>query len=121
MLNFKYYDYFDNKKECQAVKAVSSYEGKTVYGISYLHPDDAYDYETGKIIAKYRCTLKIIERKIKRYGRKSKSVQEDILWLVNELNRLTNVLKMYEEVIEDAVAEQKSVNANLQEILEKLS
>lgn len=121
MLKFRFYEYHDEEKGCQAVKAVTTYEGKSVYGIAYLHPDDAYDFELGKTIAKYRCYIKVIDKKIKRYGRKTKSIQEDMLYLASELEHLTQVIKTYEQIVQGAIDERAAANAELEKILATIS
>lgn len=121
MLKFKFYDYKDSEKNCQAIKAVSMYEGKSVYGIAYQHPDDAYDFETGKDIAKFRCYVKVMEKKIKRYKRKKRIVQEDILYLMREMDHLSSVLKTYESILTDAEDEKAMAEAELAKVLEKVS
>lgn len=121
MLNFKYYEYMDTEKKCKAIKAVTTYEGKTVSGVAYLHPDDSYDYEIGKKIAELRCTLKVTDKKIKRFNRKSRGVQRELVSIVEYMGNLTDILSTYENIIESANKEKTVVQKELQEVLENIS
>ena len=48
------------------IVAVSSYAGKTVKAKAVCNPDDNYNEEIGKEIARLRCAIKIDEKRAKR-------------------------------------------------------
>ena len=121
MLKFNYYEYTDKEKGCKAIKAVTTYEGRTVYGVAYLHPDDSYNYELGKEIAELRCTLKVIERKNKRYSRKSTYIKQEMVNIVEYLEKLSDTLEKYDEIMSANKVEELYISSKLGDILEKIS
>ena len=63
------YRYFTDEKN-QKVIAVSTYAGKTVRGVAKTDPKDNFNIETGKILAKARCDMKVAEKRAKRASKK---------------------------------------------------
>lgn len=60
-MNYKFYVTEDKRVIC-----VSSYAGKTVKGIAKCNPEDTFDLDTGKKIAKARCDYKIAKKRVVR-------------------------------------------------------
>ena len=61
-MNVKYtYSVTDSKVYCMAY-----YAGKTVKGVSKCYPDDTFDLDTGKNLAKARCDFKLSKKRLKR-------------------------------------------------------
>lgn len=97
MFTFKFYEVFNKTKKCKSVKAVSSYEGKTVIGVADLHPDDTYDFETGKEIARLRCEQKLLKKKKKRFFRKAKDTEANAEALRVHADKLVRRANQYVE------------------------
>lgn len=60
----KYKFYCDN--ENKQVICVTWYKGSSIKGIAKCDPDDAFDIETGKQLAYWRCRYKFLKRKAAR-------------------------------------------------------
>lgn len=60
-MKYQYYVAAPNK-----VIAVSQYAGKRVKGYAKCDPQDEFDLEIGKKLAKLRCDEKIAEKRVKR-------------------------------------------------------
>lgn len=93
MFKYKFFEFHNNEKDCKSIKAVSSYEGKTVIGIADQHPDDDYNLEKGKEIARLRCEQKLLKKKKKRFMRKAKNTAlnaEDLRRYVDKLIERAN-------------------------------
>lgn len=55
------YSFADNRIYC-----MTFYAGKTVKGVSKRHPDDEFDLEGGKKLARARCDAKVALKRLKR-------------------------------------------------------
>ena len=82
------------------VIAISSYAGKTVRGVAKCHPSDAYDVETGKMIAALRCNQKIAA---KRVARARDRLDEARRVLQHANNHYTDMLEYYQKAVVDEV------------------
>ena len=65
MKNFEpnVYDYVEKNTGRHVVKAVTTYEGKAVYAYAKCDPQDVFDFEFGKELAKRRLAIKIAEKR----------------------------------------------------------
>lgn len=97
MFTFKFYEIYNKSKNCKSIKAVSSYEGKTVIGIADQHPDDEYNLEKGKEIARLRCEQKLLKKKKKRFMRKAKDTALNAEDLRNFADKLLKRANAYVE------------------------
>lgn len=59
-MNFVY-NITDTKIVC-----IAKYAGRTVRGVAKCHPEDSFDLEKGRELARCRCEHKIAEKKLKR-------------------------------------------------------
>ena len=66
------YKYYFGKN---VVVAVSSFAGKTVRGVAKCGPNDEFDVEKGKELARARCARKIAEKRYKRAVKKCEEAQ----------------------------------------------
>lgn len=66
------YKYYFGKN---IVVAVSSFAGKTVRGVAKCGPNDEFDVEKGKELARARCARKIAEKRFKRAMKKCEEAQ----------------------------------------------
>ena len=67
------YKYYFGKN---TVVAVSSFAGKTVRGVAKCGPNDEFDIEKGKKLARARCARKIAEKRYKRALKKCDEAQQ---------------------------------------------
>lgn len=72
---------------------VSSYAGRTVRGIAICSPDDGFDVETGRELAKARCDAKIASR---RYANACKK-NEEAKRLLEKAERYQDKMFRYED------------------------
>lgn len=89
-----FYEYEDTARECKAVKAVTTYGGKSVSAVALTAPGDTYDVDTGKKIANLRLDIKIANKREKsmltraqRYGTMIEQYREKIATMRKEMNR----------------------------------
>ena len=71
---FKFFN-FKSKNGSNTVVAVTTYAGKAVKGYAKCSPEDTFDLETGKKLAKARCQLRVAE---KRKARAADKVAEAV-------------------------------------------
>lgn len=93
------------------VIAISSYAGKTVKGVAKVHPNDLFDEEYGKNLARARCDLKIAK---KRAARADKKLTEAF----KGLSKAYACVRDTREYYENANSELVNVNEYLKNILE---
>lgn len=98
----KYKFYTDNSKE---VIVVSTYARKNVRGVARCNPQDDFNYEIGKQIAKARCDLKIAEKRVKRAREKYDAATEAFNKAAVEVDKATKYLLSAEKVSVDACKE----------------
>lgn len=100
----KYKFYTDNNKE---VIVVSTYARKNVRGVARCNPQDDFNYEIGKQIAKARCDLKIAEKRVKRARARERydAATEAFNKATVEVNKATKYLLSAEKVSVDASKE----------------
>lgn len=117
MFNFTFHEFVNNKKNCKTIKCVSSYEGKTVQAVAEVHPDDEYNYEFGRKIAEKRCTVKLCDRKIKRFKRKQRQIDNDIEWYENQIKKLRKRKEAYKKTVCDTEVQRCEAEAALNRLL----
>lgn len=100
----------NGKKE---VVAISSYAGKTVKAKAICSPEDTYDEELGKEIARLRCAVKIDEKR----ARRAKKEKDALLRAEAELAR--KLLKNSNYVV-DSIAQLKHDKKELEELISNL-
>lgn len=120
MFAFKFYEFFNPAKDCKEIKAVSSYEGKTVTASALLHPGDEYDYEVGKEIARLRCDKKLCSKKISRFKRKRRSIDSDIEYYKNYIKKLERRKEAYKKTIVETEERMFEDDSKLCELLEQV-
>ena len=116
MNKFNYYTYFDNAKDCMAVKAVTTFAGRTVTGVAYDHPTDTFDEEFGKNLARMRCEKKIYKKKVQFSKQR---IKEDSVLLVALLDFVEDVKKDIEKseyILAETEASLKAVTVAINDI-----
>lgn len=121
MFKYKFFEFHNNEKDCQSIKCVSSYEGKSVTAVAELHPGDEYDYETGKEISRLRCENKLLNKKNKRFIRKKKETLKEIEYLETYIAQLKKRAVAYENTAEKAADKIKDNYNKLDELMNKYS
>ena len=114
----KFYEYFDNKRQCRAVKATTTYAGKRVEGVSYVHPDDNFDLTRGKYLAKLRCEVKIAERRASRYKNKVNNLIKDKVALILTLKQLDEDIAYCQDISNRSLEEVDDLNKKIEEFLD---
>ena len=120
MFKFKFYEFFNPGKDCKEIKAVSSYEGKTVTASALLNPGDAYNYEVGKEIEWLRCDKKLCRKKISRFKRKRKNIDLDIQFYKDYVRTLEKRKEAYKATIVETENRLVEDDAKLTELLNTL-
>ena len=116
MQKYLYYTYYDKKKECNAVKAVTTYDGKTIAGYAYTHPTDTYDEECGKNLARARCQQKILKRKLSYSKRRIKEDAEYLLYLLERVAEVKKDIEKSEYIKAETEASLKAVTVAINDI-----
>lgn len=105
------YEYYVNNKK-QEVYCVTKYENETVKGVAKCSPEDKFDLEKGKRLAKARCVKKFYNKKL-NHARNTltffRELQDEITCLLAAAeNDFDSVYDRYEDAV-----------ATVDEILEK--
>lgn len=105
------YSYFTNNKD--VVVAVTTYHQKKVRGIAKCNPEDVFDLEKGKKLAKARCDAKVADLKVKRMTKLSNIFNEIMIsdWEKG---------KKFHGYAVSAIEERREAEKELKEILEGL-
>lgn len=109
---YKFYVH-ERKDGVKEVIAVSSYAGKTVKAKAVCSPDDEFDIEKGKELAKLRCALKIENKRLKRAVN-----QKD--WLFKFQVNLEKAILKNQRYVNDTFQEIKYNEAALEFLLKEL-
>ena len=59
------YSFYDRKRKCYAVKATTTYAGKSISCYAYTNPEDVHNAELGGQIANLRLDAKIAHKRAK--------------------------------------------------------
>lgn len=105
------YKYFTNNKD--TVVAVCRYVGRPVKGIAKCAPEDVFDFEKGKLLAKARCDLKVVGMREKNARLKeiiSRFKMEDAIDLYNK----------YNTYLDEATRERVEMEENYRDVLKSL-
>lgn len=105
------YKYFTNNKD--TVVAVCRYAERNVRGIAKCSPDDTFDFEKGKALAKARCDLKVAGQRYRHLANAKK-----------DAGRILDYWDAYYDKINTnyhfAVDQLKEAENNYQKVLESL-
>lgn len=71
MAKYKFYNYEDKNTGSKVVICISSYAGKPVKGRAKCSPNDEFNLEAGKALAKARCDYAIAQKREKRALKKA--------------------------------------------------
>ena len=109
------YRYYTHKREDGATEiiAVSSYAGRKVKGKAVCSPDDKFDEEIGKKLAKLRCDVKVDEKRVKR-------ASEERDFYMGILCELEFLLDKNEEYLSDSLDRLLEDEDELTALLEEL-
>ncbi len=104
MPNYKYYDYKDAEGRV-VIAAASRYAGRTVKGYAKCDPEDEFDYEFGKALAKARCDSKIATKRRKNATRRLDEAREKYIeaqnYLIDMMNYYNDSLFKERDLIEE--------------------
>ena len=84
------------------VIALSTYAGKNVRGIAVCAPEDEFDLDKGKEIARLRCAQKIAKKRLARAERKIKEAADEANNAINHYNNMVDYYKAASEGLNDA-------------------
>ena len=105
------YKYFTNGKD--VVVAVSTYRKKTVRGVAKCSPQDTFNLEAGKALAKARCDRKIADMKVKNMINLSKLYKD-------AMNYYWEKSKKFHECSVSAMEDRKAAEKEIENILKGL-
>lgn len=104
------YEYFTDEKN-RMVIAVSSYAKKRVKGVAIAAPEDDFNYEKGRQLAKARCDAKIAKKRCRRAIKALQDATDLYNYALEYKNRMTRYfndsykeVKETEEAIENMLA-----------------
>lgn len=92
----RYHYYTDGKS---MVIATSTYAKKIVRGIAKCSPEDEFDLEKGKDLARARLDLKIAQKRAENADRRFKEAIELTEFAADYMHRMENYLKESTEVV----------------------
>lgn len=106
------YKYFTDEKN-RMVIAVSSYAKKRVKGVAIAAPDDEFDYEKGRKLAKARCDAKIANKRLNRALDKYHDALELYAYALDYRNRM-------EQYANDSLKEKTEADQRVRDMLDEL-
>lgn len=104
------YEYYVNDKK-QEVYCVTKYENETVKGIAKCSPEDKFDLEKGKRLAKARCVKKL-------YNKKLNHARDTLTFLMELQDEITCLLTAAENDFDSVFDRYGDAAAIVDEILE---
>lgn len=113
----KFYEYFDNKRKRNVIKAVTTYGGKYVSAYAYQHPSDESNPELGRKIAKLRLDIKIANKRSASMKRRAGHYAEGIAVYENEVRRMKKEMEKALVISSDRKVEASNFEAELAELL----
>ena len=104
------YEYIvaDNKVIC-----ISRYAKKAVRGIAKCAPDDSFDVETGKKLAKLRCDLKVAEQRYKNAKNRMLEAEYYYALIEDEFNAAAEKMIAADEELSDILEEYDKLRSSL--------
>lgn len=122
MKNFpvNFVTYFDKKKQCNAVKAITTYGGRYVSAIAYTHPNDTFNEELGKQIALTRLQAKIAKKKADGWARKAKQCSIEVAYANDYIKRMNKEADRALVNSSNFRVEQKDLEKKLDELLKSI-
>lgn len=104
------YKYYVNDKK-QEVHCVTKYENGTIKAVAKCSPEDEFDLEKGKNLAKARCVKKL-------YNKKLKDAKDTVTYLEKLLDEVTCLLSAAEDDLDNILDRYGDAAATVDEILE---
>lgn len=104
------YKYYFGKN---IVVAVSSFAGKTVRGVAKCGPNDEFDVEKGKELARARCARKIAEKRHKRAVKKCEEAQRIFNEATNHFVNMGHYLREASDALNEAYLHEESLKASM--------
>lgn len=86
-LNNDYYSFIIDETN-KIVKATSTYAGKPVSGTAYCSKEDDFNIIIGMEIAKRKCNVKILNKRIKDLEKQENKLQDQIIELEEKINKI---------------------------------
>lgn len=102
------YSFSENKVYC-----MTFYAGKTVKGVAKRDPEDEFDLEIGKKLARARCEYKLRQKQLKRKMQRSQIAEAE---LMTAQNRARNA-KIHEAEAVEQLKEAERVLRELENFL----
>lgn len=104
------YKYYFGKN---IVVAVSSFAGKTVRGVAKCGPNDEFDVEKGKELARARCAKKIAEKRFKRAAKKYDEARQTLNEALNHFRNMERYFSEASAVLNEAYLYEESLKASM--------
>ena len=120
-ITVKYHEYFDKKRGCNAVKAITTYGGKYVSAVAYTSPGDIYDAEIGKKIAKLRLDIKIAKKRSASMQKRAYNYALGINAIQTEYKRLKKEYEKALTISSDRMVEADNYEKELVALLASLT
>lgn len=116
MKNVIHYTYYDKKKECNAVKAVTTYDGQTITAVAYTHPTDVYNENFGKLLSGMRCEKKVLKKKLASAKRRLENETQYLIYLLEQADKVRGELEKTDYVVRETEAHLKSITAAVDDL-----
>ena len=104
------YNYFTDEKNRKVI-AVSTYAKKRVKGVAVASPDDVFDYEKGRKLAKARCDAKIASKRYKQAKKRFEEARELLEYASDYMSKMA-------DYFDDAINEEREAKTHLEQLLE---
>ena len=114
------YDYVDKNTGIHIVKAVATFEGKSIYAYAKCDPDDTFDLTLGTNIALKRLELKIAKKRAAWMSDYLKFCQMNLNFIEQEKRRIKRAKERAEIANSDRNVEVNELEAELSHMLENI-
>ena len=91
------YSFAKNKVYC-----MTFYAGKTIKGVAKRHPEDEFDLEVGKKLARARCEYKLRKKQLKNKIKRCEIAEEELMIAQNHARNAVVYKFVAEENLEAA-------------------
>lgn len=109
--NYEYHQ-FKNENGGITIVAVSSYAGRRVKGYAKCNPDDEFNFEKGKALARARCNQKIAK---KRRNHAAKKYMEAVKAKYSALREFERMKQYYIDSVDKLDVANEEINALIED------
>jgi cell fate (sporulation/competence/biofilm development) regulator YmcA (YheA/YmcA/DUF963 family) len=110
------YNYIDSKTGAHIVKAVTTYEGNSVYAYAKCDPEDEFSLEFGTQLALKRLDIKVAQKRAAHAKEYAKNCRAELEYVECYIRRLRKSIKHAEIAYSDRMVEVNQFEKEISEM-----